>query len=121
MTFIVKRSEWARGEPTALLMNDGTKCCLGFRASALGIPDRQLRVGHPGHLLINKATTVADWRGLLEDSDCPDAAVHPGNYCFTQAMYEILNANDDCWIGDEEREAVLTKLFQSVGDDVLFV
>lgn len=69
--FVIKRSEWLRGEgtiPSRLLrIKDNKRCCVGIYARALGVPDAQLRdVGWPVHLSRYSPTQMC-WTLAPED------------------------------------------------------
>lgn len=128
--FTVYRDEWHRGKsPTGsklLIVPDGPyvtptgkeqKCCLGFRALAVGhTPLDIANVTYPKRLDETSigGLTGHDWKGLVTDGHGIAAARH------TPACDRIATINDNEYITDEEREERLTKEFALVGDEILF-
>lgn len=129
MKFTIKRSEWYRGlggEHSRLLTPSGRKCCLGFRAEAVGYTAVSMfNVGLPSILVATGESPADLWRGIVTkvDADNPAEdilAIPLPAYYITALGRTLVSINDDKTMDDIEREARLTKIFASVGDEVTF-
>src|ERR1700722_8373439 len=106
MQFTVDRKMWNRAPSetphkiSALLLNDGSRCCLGHLAKACGVPDKlMLNVAMPYTLLDLDATEHAK---LPKELDVFTANV-------------LANINDNSGIDDDERERRITEKFAEIG------
>lgn len=106
-SFRINRAKWARGGEggqSALLNEDGNKCCLGFYALACGAKPNQIA----GHGCPEDAWPVKAGRWLLEDGkDSPDC-------------YELVNVNDNVNLTDANREEEIKRIFKKHRVEVKF-
>ncbi len=130
MKFTVKRSKWARGNPTNHLLNkDGTRCCLGFLAQACNIPDECIQdVCYPGedmdlpgddtdyNALWPKDLLTADVVSDIIGKDMPDERFARPQH----NAHAIGNTNDHPLLNHSQREAALIKQFAAIGIEVTF-
>ena len=112
--FTVKRSEWYRGkgdDDSALLKEDGSKCCVGFLCLNAGLPKKALfEVGsvEAVHMDLERLPKWLAERFVF-DYDATDWAL------------DVYKANDTPKLSGVEREAKLTALFAEKGIKVTFV
>lgn len=105
--FTVDRSTWARGDaiPGRLFSPEHERmCCLGFYAQACNV-DRVHLAG------LSFPREVDGWnpRHLVDETGDSTA------FCI-----DLVSANDDTRLADDEREARLAALFASKGVEVTF-
>lgn len=124
--FDVKRPQWLRGEgpgSSALLRRlDGKMCCLGFYCLAAGCSRDQIEgVQVPSEMVTGKGNIT---ELLLPDWNLDPTKRHP------DVVNDLMTANDrptsirglDIDIhSEEEREALITKLFAQMGVKVNFI
>lgn len=114
MDFVVKRSAWVRGQGgliSALLTQEGKRCCLGFAGQQCGIADEYL-------LDIKTPASVQEdqhekWPANFIDK-IPDGA------SYTDWIGMAMHAND-AKDSEVEREGKLQKLFIDNGHTITFV
>jgi hypothetical protein len=122
MKLIINRREWRRGEsaaekgdPTALLCKDGSKCCLGFYALQCGFTPKQIRGAlGPIDVPVTNKTTSPEWLKLIWFNAA--LRIHQNSLLTADAM----QINDTADYTEEERESKLTKLFAENGVEVEF-
>lgn len=132
--FTIKRSIWDRGErfkeerkkrdrtpnPALKHHEDGKMCCLGFYLQACGVPVEALR-GHPDPKAVLEADNIefpqeAQWLVFLDHPELDEHEME-GQQCMSVwwdnsgTCQELMTANDDEAISDEEREAAVQRLF----------
>jgi hypothetical protein len=112
--FTVDRARWARGgirEGALLDPEDGSLCCLGFLAKAVGATDDDIR-----HYAAPSDVPDLEWpEGLLWDDPDHDRLRDTG------VCDDIITANDNHLIADDtEREAKLREQFAQIGIEVEF-
>lgn len=114
MKFIVDRKTWYRGkgsDESMLLRDDGMRCCIGFVGKQCGIDDNELQ-----HATTVLSTVSSDSSGI-HPSKWPQWFRH-GTAGALSVAYSI---NDDSFITDTDREKKLVALFESHGDEIVFV
>jgi hypothetical protein len=105
MKFIVDRKTWYRGKGgknSKLLLEDGTRCCIGFVGQHCGMPDEYL-LGQGGVY------------------DVPDDRWPKWMKNYNGPITEAYSVNDDATISDAERESKLQEIFRANGDEIEFV
>lgn len=106
--FVIDRRTWLRGGvPSAMLHDDGGKCCLGFFGESCGYTKLSL------YDRLRPADVTADVRddfGWLVD-----------NLQNSEAAKKLMDINDDKRITDTDREAQLTEIFVANGYRPIFV
>lgn len=111
MKLVIRRKKWVRGfypGGTYLRNEDGTKCCLGFFANALGIKsDRITRVGEP----IEVSSSL--WPKWLVPHT--SIALHADSECAV-----LIGLNDDGNISEKEREKKIAAIFKKHGVEVVY-
>lgn len=113
MKFIVDRKKWYRGkgsEESALLREDGTRCCIGFVGQQCGVSD----------------SLMLDRPCILDDRRVESLKGFPQWMYTTVDKHRTLadeayQANDNQLHGDAARERELKKLFADHGDEIEFV
>ena len=112
---IIKESEWCRGnQDSALLLPDGTKCCLGFDVLRRGYTEEDiLEVPTPETLTYSeKLVGLVD---LFEDDGLGEDTRD------TETVNEIVRINDNQKISDDERKEKLVTLFAKLDTELVFV
>lgn len=108
--FTVDRAAWrtaTRGIGLAMLLNEqGYRCCLGFMAQSLGVPDATSKLcAYP------TSTKDARFRDLMTGND------HSAQWNESR----IAGINDSgCIVSDDERERRLAEAFEKLGIKVNF-
>ena len=110
MKLIIDRREWLRGEgpgPSKLLRSsDGTRCCVGIYARALGVHDGSiLNCSWPGE------------RCVWHADEAPWLPIHPEE----DARDSLSCLNDDPALDDATRERLITERFAEHDVDVTFI
>lgn len=106
--FTVDRRTWYRGKGekfSALLREDGTRCCIGFVGAQCGISDQEL-MGHPGVTGVRLPLREHFPKWMQEEGG------------------DVINAygdNDDEALTDAEREERLKVRFAKYGDEIEFI
>lgn len=107
MKYIIKESEWYRGQAlSALLTTDGRKCCLGFVAEQCGL-SRQEILGKLMPFNTEAFSKGEKWPAWMYEN------VH--------YLSIIALANDSRGYSNEERKAKLQSLFAIFGDELEFI
>lgn len=113
MNYIVKRSEWLRGEggvvSCLLRSSDHKRCCIGFVGQQLGIRDGALA----GQRTAIDTKVVAWPTWMLMKSELINVSETD-----IDKAYRI---NDAQCLTDEQREVELKEIFASNGDTIEFV
>ena len=108
--FTVWRGKWLRGnsQRSALLVENGCMCCLGFLAKTLGATDELI----DGHGTPEEVRAIPWPESLVAQGElkCED----------TEVCMSIVYANDDDGYADDERESHLRDLFARAGIDIEF-
>lgn len=110
MKVIIKRSEWLRGQRPTFLCRPGDmkKCCLGFRAIAMGVKEKDMKGLYTPWDLIDA--------NLIQDD--PAMTDHGA---LTKLCQDIIRVNDSVQLDDTTREEALKNLFAQAGDEIEFV
>lgn len=116
MKFTVEKKTWLRGEGCSesylLREDDGKRCCLGFYGQALGIDDADL-ISAPAPS--DMADQYKTWGELLRPAPYKSCGYEPSIVCT-----ELMIANDDEDMSDNEREKHIEELFGRIGVEVEF-
>ncbi len=112
-SFIVKRSNWSRGQSlSCLLKYSGKMCCLGFAAKACGYADEHLiERGSPQDVIYNNSNYIALNKNLFPESFMQYDRYKPYKISNSSTIFEIMNINDNQNISDDDREIKLKELF----------
>lgn len=104
--FVVQRSKWLRGDPmnSALLDEDGCRCCLGFVSSQCGVPDRHMLERATPSVILHSTEPVV---GVLVQATARRK--------HTELARHAIPLNDSAMLTDDEREAKLAALFAEHG------
>jgi hypothetical protein len=114
MKFTVDRKTWYRGNGpsgSALLREDGCRCCIGFVGQQCGVPDEALlNVRSVEYLKLGdqQKAKFPEWMWEFVGH----------SYAGIEQAYHI---NDDRFMNDEERETQLKTIFANNGDEIEFV
>lgn len=112
LTFVVSLATWYRGSQNAeLLTSDGDRCCLGFVATQLGVPDEEL-LGRDTPSSIGFAHQ-AKVQGVLTQSCDPGID--------SSFAYAAMCINDDRDTSDEYKMRELSALAARHGFAMVFV
>lgn len=115
--FKVERSRWLRGEgyheSYLLRPADNKMCCLGFLGKACGVSEERMR----GVQTPTDVSNGNDYPSALSNM-LPDL-VAPGS--IKVAEFVLMDINDTPQITDEQREILLSKIFNLIGLTVEFV
>jgi hypothetical protein len=117
----IDRSKWAcgknnakRGQNSALLDENGFKCCLGFLGSACGLTDKELL-----HHATPGGAPSEKWpKGLLTADPYSSDILHPLNSTLARTL---MNANDDKRRVSNEVEQEIADRLKEIGVEVMFV
>lgn len=117
----IDRSKWAcgtnnikRGRNSALLDENGFKCCLGFLGSACGLTDKELLY----HATPGGAPSEKWPKGLLTSDPYWPSNHPPMNSTLAR---NLMNANDDKSRVSDEIEQEITTHMKEIGIEVTFV
>lgn len=109
--FIVDRQKWYRGSGhanSALLLYNGTRCCIGFVGNQCGIKDSEmLNKFTSSHSAEGKEELLLMWPIWMRENS--------GDISFAYAV------NDDTEMSDKKREDTLKEIFIRNGDEIEFV
>jgi len=108
ITFTVDVKTWWRGNGRlgSMRRSDGTMCCLGHRAKALGQSARSMiNRGLPSEVKLSRPKR---WKGLVNEGAA------------TQLCCDIAEINDAKDLTDPQRKSRLRQLFQKIGDTIKF-
>lgn len=132
MEVTVSRATWFRGQGkdgtilSALLTNNGKRCCLGFFAQQCGIPDKALKLSIPDRRTGHEDRIYAAGPENIESEE--EKAKFPDNFWAEDNKKEnahwILTAmqRNDVKEGSEaDREEMLTRVFADNGHSIKFV
>jgi hypothetical protein len=140
-SFTIDRSRWVRGDiggESLLLNRQNNMCCLGHYSKACGISESDLKgEGGPtdtvGDKFLNKNqlgkawlanflqkdTEIIDWRSklfkILKDEDNEFWADN------TKIAENLMDINDNLYIGEKEREEEIKEEFAKIGVKVKFI
>lgn len=117
MELIIDRKTWYRGmgaSGSALLRDDGTRCCVGFFGAACGVPDEQLLDVQIAAKVKCGADRFPRW--ALEKSH--DSMAETNHLTDIAQLYEI---NDDTYLSGAKREWIIIKIFARHDVQVRFV
>lgn len=118
--FTIDRSKWAcasnnavRGAGSLLEDGDGFKCCLGFYASACGLPT--------GRMLQEEKMPEPKFAGFGVLDSIPVYERTPAfNTAILHRSSKLIGVNDNI-LNDQEREEKVAKLFTENGIKVNFI
>lgn len=114
MEFIVKRSEWFRGQGSAqsylVRALDNKKCCLGFLGEACGVPIASMIGAGVPEVVLGKDRRLFP-RSYFGSNDLVDRSI---------VSDEIIFTNDSKYLSEAERESKLIELFRKLDIDVRF-
>ncbi len=115
---IIDRPTWYRGQGghnSKLLQPNGERCCIGFLAAVLGVPDDViLNIAVLDGLAHNESVPVTRF---LNHVDC-QRNTHGGRPHPLTHAYDV---NDDPTLSDTEREASLLLIGREMGVEFSFV
>jgi hypothetical protein len=86
------------------LLDDGSRCCIGFVGQQCGVEDRRLARRGSIRSVSNLEISKENWPSWLLGGSAPAA----------------YTTNDDPWISDASREAKLQEIFARNGDEIVF-
>lgn len=112
-----------RGD-TELLNDEGFRCCLGFHASAAGVPDRFLHCGAPRRVATGGYDAWGDaWGEELTRAGLVKLIklVRGKNWENTEFAIKAMHINDLEELSREERESRLIALAKKHGHEWTFV
>lgn len=114
--FVVKRSQWLRGdfENSYLADNTGKKCCLGFYSCAAGFLDKDIKMQGAPNELVDSSGKV--WDTFLLGHPSEDSEP-----CNSDACFDLMSINDYDEYDDAEREDLLKEKFAEHGVKVTFI
>lgn len=119
MKTIVDRKRWFRGPYTlyenSFLLNPSTgmMCCLGFRAKATGLKDEDIAgVAMPANLNCIRSRLQIDSWLLVQEF---------GRFSSSTDAFQAMEVNDRLHSTDEEREKIITEIFNANGEEIEFV
>jgi hypothetical protein len=126
MKTIVDRKKWLRGPyllhiNSCLLNTDvNMMCCLGFRAKTLGLTDEEIEgVAEPCYLdKVDSRLEVDSW--LLKTLAGQDTR-YSQNYISSADACKAMETNDSLELTDEEREKIITEIFNRNDEEIEFV
>ena len=124
MKLEISRAKWLRGEGSEdsylIRQSDGKQCCLGFFGLAAGIEaDKMLSVQTPEEVPITETETVQEvWTRKFEEAGGLFSEYLGG---LSGTCSKLMEANDDENETEEAREELISKLFQKIGVEVVFV
>lgn len=108
--FVVKKSQWLRGEGPSVLMHRTTHkmCCLGFASLACGLEENDIfGVSMPG--------------GVCSDLDLAyPSSFFDGPGRESESIIDIMRINDDLYLNDEERILKLKQKFNELDIEIIF-
>lgn len=115
MKLVIDRAKWYRGQgsgDSALLLGDGTMCCLGFYAKALGAADRDI-------------LGVIDPKGPSVREVFPDWCYYanvpvPSRKRVSDDILALVEINDDP-NHEKTREVRIKEIFAKHGIEVEFI
>lgn len=119
-SFTVKRDKWTGLDQydldynsSSLLNDDRRQCCLGFYASACGIPDSDIiDLGTPADLANHRAIHLC---GFVEECQ----TIGP-NYMNSDIAVSMIRINDSYSMGQKRKEEKLIELFKSIDIELKF-
>lgn len=124
MKFVVDRSKWRNGGTgedfnisnkygdTALLNQEGYRCCLGFVCNQLGVEDGMLEdIGQPDDIDLNDINNI-DLSTLVR--------IYDGAYELSELSERAITINDNGTLSVENRELKLIELFKEFGHELVF-
>jgi hypothetical protein len=107
MKYIIDRQTWYRGQgsvQSALLKEDGRRCCIGFVGKQCGLPDADL-MDVPD---VRNAGSFDAWPAWFETGH-------------SDSLAEAYKINDSATLNDASRESQLKALFAEQGDILEFI
>lgn len=127
LSVIIDRSKWSTGNPNSMTKFwtrdksgssnfmetiKGGFCCLGFACEALGA-EYLIGIGHP-RVLIGAEKTSKEISGKIYDTFL-------SNRLRCDTTQELIEANDDSFYTDAERELRIKLGFEVLGLEAIFV
>lgn len=108
--FVIKRSEWLRGEGAnnsqLIREKDGKKCCLGIYGLACGITAEEMK-------FLSEPYQLATIKPALLPKEMYWLVTQDGPMCFNNTLIatELMNTNDVRGIGEYFRERKVAEYF----------
>lgn len=128
MKLEISRAKWLRGEGSddscLVRASDNKMCCLGFFGLACSIEaDKMLEVKTPEEVPTTANETVRDvWTRKANESKGLFCSRGGGwELTLSSTCSDLMEANDDKKVEEEAREDTISKLFQKIGVEVIFV